>query len=106
MDLKGWITTLPGIEGSGYIASVNDSAHLSTTLLWHGPENAIQRAIVAEGQRRGITVTIRQRKFSSAQLMAAAQSACAERGHGHILRLQNELCFHPQSGLRWRHHLR
>ncbi|BCJ64813.1 hypothetical protein Prubr_18340 [Polymorphospora rubra] len=82
MDLKSWIITQPGIEDSGYVESVNDSARLSTTLLWHGPANELQHAILAEGKRRGITVTIKQRKFSRAKLLDAASTAADSAGRG------------------------
>jgi hypothetical protein len=78
-DLKTWIIGQPGLESSGYIESVNDAAALSTTLLWHGPADDTQQAIIAEGRRRGIAVDVRQRKFSREQLVTAVDTL-AERG--------------------------
>ncbi|RSM49770.1 hypothetical protein DMB66_44680, partial [Actinoplanes sp. ATCC 53533] len=73
-DLKTWIIEQPGLENSGYIESVNDAAALSTTLLWHGPANDTQQAIIAEGRRRGISVNVQQRKFSREQLVTAVET--------------------------------
>ncbi len=53
IEFKLWIISRPGIDASGYIESVNDSAHLATTLLWHG-DSPLQDSIAAEGKSRGI----------------------------------------------------
>lgn len=74
MDLKSWIISQPGIDDSGYIESVNDSSKLSMTLLWSGSGNDLQDSIIAEGARRGITVDVRDRKFTREQLNEAAEA--------------------------------
>jgi hypothetical protein len=74
MDLKSWIINQPGLSDSGYIESVNDSSKLSMTLLWSGPGNSLQKSIIAEGAKRGITVTVRDRKFTRKQLNDAAEA--------------------------------
>jgi hypothetical protein len=67
---KSWILTRPGIAQSGYIESVNDPSTKSTTLLWHG-DTTLQKSIVREGARRGIAVTIKQRRYGLKEIDAA-----------------------------------
>ena len=45
MDLKSWIVTQPGWDATGYVESVNDSAHLATTILWAGPRTGFLDAL-------------------------------------------------------------
>jgi len=78
MDFKSWILDQPGLAESGYIESVNDSSTLSTTLLWSGPEDDLQGAIIAEGQGRGIAVSVEHRAFSLAQLNRAADKIVSQ----------------------------
>jgi hypothetical protein len=82
MALKSWIITQPGVEDSGYVESVNDVAHLATTILWHGAATPFQRAIVAQAKTRGIAVTVKQRKFGRSELLKAAESASRTSGKG------------------------
>ncbi len=81
-DLKSWIITRPGIEASGYVESVNDPANLSTTLLWHGPADAMQASILAEAKRRGIAAKVEQRKYSMRDIQKAAKRAVEGSGRG------------------------
>lgn len=70
IDLKSQIISLPGIEQSGYVESVNDAATNSTVLLWKGT-SPLQAEIVALAKASGIKVTIQQRKHSKADLDSA-----------------------------------
>ncbi|GIF08981.1 chymotrypsin family serine protease [Actinoplanes siamensis] len=81
-DLKSWIITRPGIESSGYVESINDPANLSTTLLWHGPADALQASILAEAKRRGITAKVEQRKYSMKDIKTASKRALESSGKG------------------------
>ena len=78
MDFKSWILDQPRLADSGYIESVNDSSTLSTTLLWSGSDTDLQKSLIAEGQRRGITVKVEHRKLSRAQLHQAAAKVIAQ----------------------------
>jgi hypothetical protein len=81
MDFKTWLIARPGLAASGYVESVNYPATMSTTLLWHGDE-ALQPALVAEGARRGITVTIQPRRYGLPQLKAAMRAVAARTWNG------------------------
>lgn len=76
-DLKTWIISLPGLSTSGYIESVNYADTLSTTLLWKGPADDVQREIISEGRRRGITVNVEQRKFGREEIVEAVDTLSA-----------------------------
>jgi len=67
----GWIISQPGIDTSGYIASVDFPANKAATLLWYGPSSPLQQQILNEGTRRGIAVTVQYRQHSLAQIDAA-----------------------------------
>lgn len=70
-EFKGWILKQSGIESSGFVESVNDADHKATTLLWKG-KSQLQSTIAAEGTKRGISVSIQQRKYSFKQIEKAA----------------------------------
>lgn len=73
-DFKTWLISQAGLETSGYIESVNDAKAQSTTLLWKG-RSPLQRKAIAEGAKRGITVTVEQRKYGRDELKRAALAA-------------------------------
>ncbi|MFG1603491.1 hypothetical protein [Actinoplanes sp. NPDC049265] len=81
-ELKTWIISQPGIETSGYIESVNNASTLSTILLWSGPANRMQQQIKDKARQLGITATVRQRKYSSAELDRAAMTLTGRSGQG------------------------
>lgn len=72
-DLRGWIEALPGINTSGYVTNTNNPDAGSTTLVWHGPPDRIQRQIMDEARRRHIPISVQQRKYSMADLQRAAK---------------------------------
>ncbi|WP_436531948.1 hypothetical protein [Actinoplanes sp. HUAS TT8] len=81
-ELREWIRSRPGIDSSGYIESVNDAGTRSTTLLWHGPADDLQQQIRDEAARRGIAVTVQQRRYTVADLNAALKKLDGRSGRG------------------------
>jgi hypothetical protein len=69
-SFKTWLLDQPGIDTSGFIESVNDSANKSMTLLWHG-DSPLQNLAAEEAAKRGISLTFEQRQYDSAQLVSA-----------------------------------
>ncbi len=79
MRFNTWIREdNPGIDASGYLASVDDAPHLTVTLLWHGPATPLLRAIMADGQSLGLTVKVEYRKYGASDLDAATAAAYRE----------------------------
>lgn len=75
---KRWILGVPGIERSGYVESVNDPVRSATVLLWHGPADPMQHLLVHEARRRGITVTVSQRRFDYSDIDRATRRIAAQ----------------------------
>lgn len=73
-----WIDKRDDSDADGYVESVNDAEHLATTVLWRGRATPAQEAVLAEGRRRGITVTIEKRKYDYAQIEKAADQVFAD----------------------------
>jgi hypothetical protein len=71
---RAWMIGQPGFASSGYVGSIDDLQHKATAILWSGPQTALLSAILDEGAKRGITVSVRQRSHSLAQLNAAEQA--------------------------------
>ena len=61
---------------------MNDAADRSTILLWHDPADDVQRAIREKARQLGITVTVEQRRYSSAELDRAAAALTGRSGTG------------------------
>lgn len=79
---RTWMSGQPGYA-TGYVGAIDDLAHKATTILWYGPRTAALTAIVQEGQRRGISVSVQQRSHSLQQIDSAfariwAQAAAGE----------------------------
>ncbi len=72
---RGWMIGQAGFASSGYIGSVDDLPHKATTLLWSGPGTPFLRAVIAEGARRGVKVSVQHRRYSLRQLNTAARTA-------------------------------
>ncbi|MGK5678383.1 hypothetical protein [Actinoplanes sp. URMC 104] len=81
-ELNDFIAGLPGIDGSGYIQSVNDPDRMATTLQWHGAADPIQQAIKDEARRLGITVAVEQRRYGRSDLERAADALVGLSGSG------------------------
>jgi hypothetical protein len=81
-QLKSWIITQPGVEASGYVESVNDWSTLSTTILWAGAPTPFLQSILDQAKSRGIKATVKQRKYTRAQLLDAADAAAKSEGKG------------------------
>jgi hypothetical protein len=71
---KAWMVAQPGFARSGYVWAIDNLAHKSTIVLWHGPRTPLLAQIIQEGARRGIRVTVQQRKYSLQQLNAASDA--------------------------------
>jgi hypothetical protein len=69
---RAWMLGQPGFAASGYIGSIDNLAHKATTLMWSGPSTPFLRAVIAQGARAGITVSVQHRQYSLRQLEAAA----------------------------------
>jgi hypothetical protein len=68
---RAWMLTQPGFARSGYVGSIDHLARKATTIMWAGPRTQLLAAIIAEGQRRGIKVSVQHRAQSLRQLSAA-----------------------------------
>jgi hypothetical protein len=56
-----------GIHDAGYVCGINDAEGKATTVLWAG-ESHFHDVVRAEAARRGIALTIRPVRYSTAQL--------------------------------------
>jgi hypothetical protein len=72
---RAWMLGQPGYATSGYIGSIDDLPHKATTLLWSGPVTPFLRAVITQGAREGIKVSVRHRTYSLRQLESAARTA-------------------------------
>jgi hypothetical protein len=81
-DFTSWILTRPGIGSSGYVESIDDAATKSVTIRWYGQPTALEQAILAEGARRGIAVTMQPWKYSLAQIESASSQVFKEAAAG------------------------
>jgi hypothetical protein len=81
-QFKAWMVGLPGFAGSGYVWAIDDLKHKSTILLWHGPRTPLLARIIREGSRRGIGVTVQQRKYGLQQLNAVSAAIWSQAAHG------------------------
>ncbi len=79
---KAWMVALPGFASSGYVWGIDDLAHKSTIVLWHGPRTTLLARIISEGARRGIRVTVQQRTYSLQQLNAASAAIWTQAREG------------------------
>jgi hypothetical protein len=79
---RSWVVTRPGIAGSGYMGTIDDLAHKATTIMWHGARTPFLAALVNEGARRGIKVSVQSREYSMAQLKAAAAAVWQQARQG------------------------
>jgi hypothetical protein len=81
-QFKAWMVALPGFASSGYVWAIDDLKHKSTILLWHGARTPLLARIIREGARRGIGVTVQQRKYSLQQLNAASAAIWKQAAQG------------------------
>jgi hypothetical protein len=79
---RAWMIGQAGFADSGYVGSVDDLQHKATTILWAGPRTALMSAILREGARRGITVSVQQRNHSRQQLNAAVNAIWQQSASG------------------------
>lgn len=68
---RSWIIRQPGFARSGWVGSIDNLARKAMTVMWSGPRTPLLTAIIAQGEQRGITVTIQHREHSLQQLKAA-----------------------------------
>jgi hypothetical protein len=71
---RAWMLTQPGFARSGYVGSIDQLAHKATTIMWAGPRTKLLAATIAEGQRRGIKVSVQHRLHSMRQLNTAIRA--------------------------------
>lgn len=79
---RAWMITQPGFADSGYVGSSDDLQHKATTILWSGSHTALLSAIISEGERRGIAVSVQERRYSLQQLDAAANAISKQAASG------------------------
>jgi hypothetical protein len=79
---RAWMLTQPGFARSGYVGSIDHLAHKATTIMWAGPRTALLAKIIAEGQRRGIKVSVQHRRESLQQLDAAINAIYRQAARG------------------------
>ena len=81
-QFRAWMINQPGFATSGYVGTIDDLANKGITVMWHGPGTPLLKSILAEGARRGITVSVQHRKYSLQQLESAAQSVFQQAAAG------------------------
>jgi hypothetical protein len=79
---QAWIIRQPGFARSGWVGSIYHLAHKAMTVMWYGSRTPLLAAIIAEGQRRGIAVTVQHRNYSLHQLGAAAAAIWRQAAQG------------------------
>jgi hypothetical protein len=79
---RSWIIGQPGFARSGYVGSIDDLAHKATTVMWYGRRTPLLAAIINEGARRGIAVSVQQRKYSLQQIDAATNAIWLQAAQG------------------------
>src|SRR5262249_49770768 len=71
---RAWMTDQAGFADSGYVGTIDDLQHKATTIMWYGPKTAFLSAVVTEGYRRGIAVSVQPRSHSLQQLDTAVEA--------------------------------
>src|SRR5215469_6743545 len=79
---RSWILRQPGLARSGYVGTIDDLAHKATTVMWYGPRTPLLAAIIREGARRGIRVSVQARKYSLQQINAASAAIWKQAAEG------------------------
>jgi hypothetical protein len=79
---RSWIISRPGFRRSGWVGSIDDLAHKAMTVMWHGPRTPLLAAIIRQGERRGIAVSVQPRQHSLEQIDAAVSAIWREAAHG------------------------
>lgn len=88
VELQNWIVTQPGYEASGYIELVDDPDADPTILYWHGPADRLQRQIKDRARGLGLTIAVRQRRHSRAQLDRAVTELRRQTGRAPFTNFQ------------------
>lgn len=71
-NFNTWIVS-SGTRTSGYVASIDDPATGSETVLWNGPKSSAMNQVLAEGAARGIKISVKSWPYSYSDLDAAAK---------------------------------
>jgi hypothetical protein len=79
---RAWMIGQAGFADSGYVGAVDDLQHKATTILWAGPRTVLLSAILGEGARRGITVSVQQRSHSLRQINTAVNAIWQQAASG------------------------
>lgn len=82
LDLRAWMSEQPGFADSGYVGSIDDLPNKATTIMWHGARTRLLAAVIAEGARRGIRVSVQPRRYSLQQLEAAVDAIWQQEAEG------------------------
>lgn len=79
---RAWIFTRPGFSHSGYVGSIDELPRKSTVLMWYGTRTPFLSAVLREGRRRGIHVSIQHRSYSLQQIHAAIAAVWKQSAEG------------------------
>ena len=79
---RSWMIAQPGFARSGYVGAIDDLAHKATTIMWYGPRTPLLKAILKEGERRGIAVSVQPRQHSLRQIDAAVNAIWRQAARG------------------------
>jgi hypothetical protein len=79
---RAWMIGQPGFARSGYVGSIDNLARKAMTIMWYGPRTPLLAAILQEGARRGIAVTIQHRKYSLQQIEATTAAILKQAAAG------------------------
>ena len=80
---RAWMLTQRGFDRSGYVGSIDQLARKGTTIMWAGPRTRLLASIIAEGQRRGIKVSVQHRAQSLQQLNTAIDAIRLQAARGY-----------------------
>jgi hypothetical protein len=79
---RAWIFTQPGFSRSGYVGSIDKLPRKSMVLMWYGARTPFLSAVLREGHRRGINVSIQHRSYSLQQINAAITAIWKQSAEG------------------------
>lgn len=79
---RAWMLEQPGFGGSGYVGSIDDLPNKATAIMWYGPSTTVLDAIIKEGARRGIAVSVQPRAHSLPQIGAAVDAIWQQAASG------------------------
>lgn len=81
-ELRGWLFAKPGFARSGYVGAIDNLARKDMTVMWRGPRTPLLTALIREGARRGIGVSVQHRRYSLQQLDEATAAIWRQAAEG------------------------